>query len=150
MKEAKVFVETRTASVAETAAVAREFAAQLRPGDVVALRGELGAGKTAFVQGVGRALGIERPMTSPTFVISVEYPTARFKFVHMDLYRLHGADDLEPLGWRENLESGAVICVEWPERAEEAIPPTAWNVTLRHGGDDPEAREIVITRKVED
>ena len=81
-------------SVEETWQVAAEVAALLRPGRVVALHGDLGAGKTTFVQGMGLALGLKRPVTSPTFTLSTEYQTPRFKLVHMDLYRLSGPDDL--------------------------------------------------------
>ena len=133
-------------SVEETWQVAARFAEQLQPGDVVALQGDLGAGKTTFVQGLGFALGIRRPMTSPTFTLSVEYRTSRFLLVHMDLYRLAGPDDLLPIGYPEYLESGAVVCVEWPERAGELIPENAWHITFSLT-DEPETRIIRIERK---
>ena len=132
-------------SVEETWKVAAWLAEQLKPGDVLALEGELGAGKTTFVQGLGAALGIRRPMTSPTFVISVEYPTPRFKLVHMDLYRLSGPDDLLPIGYPEYLETGAVVCVEWPDRAGDLIPADAWHVALALTP-EPETRTITISK----
>jgi len=112
-------------SVEETWAVAAQLAPELSPGRVIALTGDLGAGKTTFMQGLGLALGVKRPVTSPTFTLSVEYPTPRFKLVHMDLYRLNGPDDLLTIGFPEYLESGAVVAVEWPERAGDLIPADA-------------------------
>ena len=118
--------ETHTVhSVEETWTVAAALAPVLSPGRVIALTGDLGAGKTTFMQGLGFALGVQRPVTSPTFTLSVEYPTPRFKLVHMDLYRLSGPDDLLAIGFAEYLESGAVVAVEWPERAGDLIPADA-------------------------
>ena len=130
-------------SVEETWAVAAQLAPTLSPGRVIALTGDLGAGKTTFMQGLGIALGIRRPVTSPTFTLSVEYPTPRFKLVHMDLYRLSGPDDLLAIGFAEHIESGAVIAVEWPERAGDLIPADAIRIhfTLT---DDPDTRLIEI------
>lgn len=130
-------------SVEETWAVAAELAPVLTPGCVIALTGDLGAGKTTFMQGLGFALGVRRPVTSPTFTLSVEYPTPRFKLVHMDLYRLSGPDDLLAIGFPEYLESGAVVAVEWPERAGDLIPPRAIRVHFALTG-DPDTRAITI------
>ena len=130
-------------SVEETWALARTVAAKLNPGMVLALQGDLGAGKTTFMQGIGGALGVRRPVTSPTFTLSVEYPTPRFKLVHMDLYRLSGPDDLLTIGYPEYLESGAVVAVEWPERAGELIPPDAVRLTFSLTP-DAETRNITI------
>lgn len=131
-------------SVEETWRAAAEVAAALRPGMVIALHGDLGAGKTTFVQGLGFALGLHRPVTSPTFTLSTEYPTRRFKFVHMDLYRLSGPDDLLTIGFPEYLETGAVVAVEWPERAGDLIPPDALHVRLALT-DDPDTRLIEVS-----
>jgi tRNA threonylcarbamoyladenosine biosynthesis protein TsaE len=130
-------------SVEETWHVAADVAALLKPGLVLALHGDLGAGKTTFVQGIGFALGVHRPVTSPTFTLSTEYPTARFIFVHMDLYRLSGPDDLLTIGFPEYLETGAVVAVEWPERAGDLIPSDALHVRLSLT-DDPETRVIEV------
>jgi len=134
-------------SVEETWAVAREFAATIRPGDVVCLEGDLGAGKTTFTQGLAAALGAEGRVTSPTFCIVREHPCPKIPhgitgIVHMDLYRLKSADDLEAIGWEDYLSKGAVIVVEWPERAEEIIPAKAKRVVFRH----PESGEISENR----
>lgn len=123
--------------------MAATVAGLLRPGRVVALHGDLGAGKTTFVQGLGFALGLQRPVTSPTFTLSTEYQTPRFKLVHMDLYRLTGPDDVLTIGYPEYLETGAVIAVEWPERAGDLIPPDALHVRFSLT-DDPETRVITV------
>lgn len=130
-------------SVEETWQVAAEVAKLLKPGAVIALHGDLGAGKTTFVQGVGFALGVHRPVTSPTFTITTEYDTPAFKLVHMDLYRLTGPDDLLTIGYPEYLETGAVVAVEWPERAGDLIPPDALHVRFSLT-DDPETRIIEV------
>src|SRR5574344_2098262 len=130
-------------SVDETWAVAREFAAGLKPGDVVALEGDLGAGKTTFTQGLGRALGVKRPVTSPTFCLVVEHPTEKFLLVHMDLYRLHQPDDVLTIGWEDYLARGAVVIVEWPDRAGDLIPADAWHVHFSLGATS-EARTIAF------
>ena len=130
-------------SVEETWRVAAEVAELLKPGTVIALHGDLGAGKTTFVQGLGFALGLERPVTSPTFTLTTEYQTPRFKLVHMDLYRLTGPDDLLTIGYPEYLETGSVVAVEWPERAGDLIPPDALHVTFSLT-DDPETRVIKV------
>ena len=118
--------------VEETWAVAKAFAAELKPGDVVCLEGDLGAGKTTFTQGVAAALGAKRPVTSPTFCLVVEHPTDRFLLVHADLYRLHDPD---------YLARGAVLFVEWPDRAGDLIPATARHVRLSLG--DAEDSRII-------
>ena len=95
------------------------------------------------MQGLGAALGVRRPVTSPTFTLSVEYPTPRFKLVHMDLYRLTGPDDLLTIGYPEYLESGAVVAMEWPERAGDLVPPDAIRLTFTLT-DEEETREITV------
>ena len=132
-------------SLEETWRVAAEVAEQLTPGMVLALTGDLGAGKTTFMQGVAFALGVKRPITSPTFTLCQEYDTPRFKLVHMDLYRLNGPDDLLTIGFPEHLESGAVVAVEWPERGGDLIPPDALHISLTLS-DEAETRTIEITR----
>jgi tRNA threonylcarbamoyladenosine biosynthesis protein TsaE len=109
------------------------------------LTGDLGAGKTTFMQGIALALGIKRPITSPTFTLCQEYQTSKFKLVHMDLYRLNGANDLLTIGFPEHLESGAVVAVEWPERGGDLIPPDALHISLSLS-DEAETRTIEITR----
>ena len=128
-------------SVEGTWEVARKFAEELKPGDVVCLEGDLGSGKTTFTQGLAAALGAKRAVTSPTFCIVVEHPTERLLLVHMDLYRLHDEDDVLTIGWEDYLARGAVLLVEWPDRAGDLIPPTAWHVKFTLG-DTEDARTI--------
>lgn len=137
--------EYNVGSVEETWAVARRFAAGLKPGDVVCLEGDLGAGKTTFTQGLAASLGAKRAVTSPTFCLVVEHPTDRFLLVHMDLYRLHDADDVLTIGWEDYLARGAVLFVEWPDRAGDLIPPDAWHVSFALGADEG-ARTITVAR----
>ena len=130
--------EYHVASVEETWATARLFAAELASGDVVALDGDLGSGKTTFVQGLAAALGAKRAVTSPTFCLVVEHPTDKLLLVHLDLYRLHGPDDVLDLGWEDYLSRGAALLVEWPDRAGELIPATAWHVAFEPGTGEEE------------
>lgn len=113
--------------------VAKQFAATLRPGDVVCLEGDLGAGKTTFTQGLCAALGAKRAVTSPTFCIVSEHPAADFLVVHMDLYRLHDEEEVLQIGWEDYLARGAVLVVEWPDRAGSLIPADAKRVRFAYG-----------------
>lgn len=132
-------------SVEETWAVAREFAEELHPGDIVCLEGDLGAGKTTFTQGLAAYLGAKRAVTSPTFCLVVEHPTDRFLLVHMDLYRLHDEDDVLTIGWEDYLARGAVLFVEWPDRAGTLVPDDAIHVNFALG-DDESSRTISFNR----
>lgn len=129
-------------SVEETWALARKFAGELKPGDVVCLEGDLGAGKTTFTQGLAHALGVKGRVTSPTFCIVQEHPAGSPAagtvplLVHMDLYRLHGEEDVLSIGWEDYLSRGAVLVVEWPERAGSLVPPEARHITIRHLGEE--------------
>ena len=124
-----------TKSLVETHDEARKFLASLAPKDVgatvVALKGDLGAGKTAFTQGIALALGVEEAVTSPTFVLEKVYRLVGHAFsrlIHIDAYRLEGVDELRQLGWDELVrDPGNLICVEWGERILEALPKdTRW------------------------
>jgi tRNA threonylcarbamoyladenosine biosynthesis protein TsaE len=117
-------------SLSETWRLAADVTALLPRGGVVALSGDLGAGKTAFVQGIARTLGIARPVTSPTFTLVGDYTGTGGRLVHMDLYRMTGPDDLLTIGFPDYLESGAIVAIEWPERAGDLIPPDAVHVAL--------------------
>lgn len=135
-------------SVQGTWTVAEQFARELKPGDVVCLEGNLGSGKTTFVQGLARALGAKKPATSPTFCLVVEHPTDKMLLVHMDLYRLHGADDVLAIGWEDYLARNAALLVEWPDRAEDLVPPTAWHVGFEIG-DAEDSRSITFSKGAE-
>lgn len=136
-------------SVEETWAVARDFARELKAGDVVCLEGDLGAGKTTFTQGLAAALGVSGRVTSPTFCIVQEHCASSGGsplLVHMDLYRLRCEDDVLSVGWEDYLSDGAILVVEWPERAGELIPGNAWRVSMTHGASEG-SRHIDIARK---
>jgi tRNA threonylcarbamoyladenosine biosynthesis protein TsaE len=123
-------MEVTTASPEETEAVAARLAARLGRGDVVAVSGELGAGKTTFVRGAARALGVTGPVSSPTFTIGHRYD-APTPVAHLDLYRVQGIDP-EEWGDLEPYFDGAVAFVEWPERGGDWLPAASAVVTLGH------------------
>ena len=114
----------------ETEAVGAEIAASLAPGDVVTVSGELGTGKTTLVRGACRALGVEDPITSPTFTIGHRYH-GRVDVSHLDLYRFAGVSAAE-WGDLEPYFDGAICFVEWPETGEDVLPPPRFAVALEH------------------
>ncbi len=113
-------LEYLTKSESETEAIGEKLAARLPGGSVVALYGGLGAGKTAFVRGMARGLGLSARVSSPTFTIVNEYLGPR-ELIHFDMYRLSGADELFDIGWEDYLARGAVCAVEWSENVEDAF-----------------------------
>ena len=123
-------MEVVTASPEETEALAARLAALLHPGDVVALSGELGAGKTTFVRGAARALGVSGPVSSPTFTIGHRYESDP-PVAHLDLYRIAGLDP-EEWGDLEPYFDGTVAFVEWPEHGGDWLPKARATVTLGH------------------
>ena len=130
-------MEFVTHSREETAALGGRLADALKTGRVVAFTGDLGAGKTAFVSGMARALGVEERVTSPTFTIVNEYEGGRLPLFHFDMYRLGGADELFHIGWEDYLSRGGVCAVEWSENVAEAIEDGAVRVSMVRGdGDD--------------
>jgi len=133
-------------SVEETWTLARKFAKELTPGTVVCLEGDLGAGKTTFTQGLAAALGVPGRVTSPTFCIVQEHAGADVLLVHMDLYRLKDEDDVLAIGWEDYLSRGAILVVEWPERAGTLIPPSARRIEFRHLPEGVECRSVTIDR----
>ncbi len=123
-------LEVVTASAEETEAVGGSLAERLEPGDVVTVSGELGSGKTTFVRGACRGLGITAPVTSPTFTIGHRY-RGRLDVSHLDLYRFSG---LSPAEWGdlEPYFEDAIVFVEWPEAGLDALPPARVTVRLEH------------------
>ena len=131
-----------TASAADTEAVGARLAADLRPGDVVVVSGEVGAGKTTLIRGACRALGVEGPVTSPTFTIGQRY-SGRIPISHLDLYRLAGLEQEEPALLDDYLDSESVAFVEWPAIAEPQLAGRkALEVRLGHAGGDSRRVEI--------
>ena len=130
-----------TNSPAETEAVGVALGQVLQPGAVIAYRGDLGAGKTAFTRGLARGLGCGEQVTSPTYTIVNEYLTGRMPLFHFDMYRLKSADDLWDIGWDDYLERGGVCAVEWSENVEDAMEDAIY-VTIEKTGID--SRRITI------
>lgn len=114
-------MEFITNSPQETEALGQKLGQKLPAGTVIAYRGDLGAGKTAFTRGLARGLGIQDPVTSPTYTIVNEYLGGRVPLFHFDMYRLHSADDLFDIGWDDYLERQGICAVEWSENVEEAL-----------------------------
>jgi tRNA threonylcarbamoyladenosine biosynthesis protein TsaE len=129
-----VRVSVATASAAETEAVAARLAAGLRPGDVVEVAGELGTGKTTFVRGACRALGVSAPVTSPTFTIGHRYVGA-VDVSHLDLFRFAGVSPAE-WGDLEPYFDDAIVFVEWPEAGRGVLPAPRVSVRIEHAGGD--------------
>ena len=133
-----------THNEAETETLGARLAAVLSPGAVVAYRGGLGMGKTAFTRGLARGLGYPGRVTSPTFTIVNEYEGGRLPLFHFDMYRLADADDLFDIGWEDYLDRGGVCAVEWSEQVADALPDDTIYVTLTRRDEDPSWRTITI------
>jgi len=130
--------ERESDSVERTGEIARDVALVVRAGDVVRLEGPMGAGKTTFVRALAGAMGADvNLVSSPTFVLVNEYPTkgGRPDLVHMDCYRMGGADELDDLGWDRILSSGAVVVIEWAERIAPALPEHAARIAIEPTGE---------------
>jgi tRNA threonylcarbamoyladenosine biosynthesis protein TsaE len=133
-------MEQVSASPEETEALAARLARRLRAGDVVAVSGELGAGKTTFVRGAAHALGVSGPVASPTFTLGHRYD-APIPVAHLDLYRLAGLDAAE-WGDLEPYFDGTIAFVEWPEHGDDWVPRPRVTVTLRHVDESHRAIQI--------
>ena len=114
-------MEYITHSPEETEKIGAALAQKLNAGTVIAYRGDLGAGKTAFTRGLARGLGYKESVTSPTYTIVNEYLGGRLPLFHFDMYRLGSADDLWDIGWEDYLDRGGVCAVEWSENVQEAM-----------------------------
>ena len=122
-------------SEAETEAIGADFARDLPGGTVVAMYGDLGAGKTAFVRGMARGMGLDCRVSSPTFTIVNEYLGKR-ELIHFDMYRLSSADELFDIGWEDYLARGAVCAVEWSENVSDAFWGDEINVRIEKTGEN--------------
>ena len=125
----------------ETEAIGEKFGRRVKDGTVVAMYGDLGAGKTAFVRGMARGMGIDTRVSSPTFTIVNEYLGDR-SLNHFDMYRLGSADELFDIGWEDYLNRGAVLAVEWSENVEDAFTGEEVRLTIEKLSDT--ARKITI------
>ena len=134
-------MEFITQSPEETEAVGAALARQLNSGAVIAYRGDLGAGKTAFTRGLARGLGYTGLVTSPTYTIVQEYLGGRLPLFHFDMYRLSSSDDLWDIGWEDYLDRGGVCAVEWSENVEDAMENAIF-VTIEKTGE--QSRRITV------
>lgn len=129
-------------SVAETHAIGARLAEQLKPGDVLLLLGDMGAGKSELTRGIARGLGVQGYVTSPTFTILQVHEDGRMPLYHFDWYRLSDAEELYELSMDEYLYGDGVSVIEWPSRAEEVIPESYLQVELIPLGDEERAVEL--------
>ncbi len=137
-------VTVHTTSPAETEALGAVLAADLRAGDVVLVSGELGSGKTTFVRGALRALGVAGPVTSPTFTLAQRHEGVDVSVSHLDLYRLGAVDEQDASLLADELGPGRIAFVEWPEVGDPGVGRVAARVSLEHAGGD--RRRVTVAR----
>ena len=135
-------MEFTTNSYLETEKVGEMLAKTLQPGTVIAYRGDLGAGKTAFTRGLARGLACTEQVTSPTYTVVNEYLSGRLPLFHFDMYRLRSSDELFDIGWEDYLDRGGICAVEWSENVEEALEDAVF-VTIEKLGEN--TRRITVT-----
>jgi len=135
-------VEQQSHSPEETQALAAGLARRLAAGDVVTVAGELGSGKTTFVRGAARALGVAEPVTSPTFTIGQRYEGGRMPVSHLDLYRLESLEDEDPALVDDYLSPDGVAFIEWPGAGEGWLGRPALQVRLAHAGEERRRIEV--------
>jgi tRNA threonylcarbamoyladenosine biosynthesis protein TsaE len=123
--------EYTTTTPQETESLAKSFALVLKPGAIVALYGDLGAGKTCWVRGLAQGLAVKNSVTSPTFTLIQEY-SGKVPLYHFDLYRLKNASELEDIGFEEYFYSSGITAVEWAEKAGQLMPPVHWEVRFHN------------------
>jgi tRNA threonylcarbamoyladenosine biosynthesis protein TsaE len=140
-----------TTSPEETLIVGAALAPVLLPGDVISLSGDLGAGKTVFVQGLAASLGVHGRVTSPTFTIVHQYE-ARFPIIHVDVYRLDSFQDLLDIGFEDFLDPAAIVLLEWGEAVEQLLPRAHLKLDIHRGDnpDRPDDRRLVFRPRGED
>ena len=131
-------------STEETEKLGAEFAKTLKPSDFVAMFGDLGAGKTAFVRGAMKELAPAAYVQSPTYTIVNEYP-AKIPVYHFDMYRIDDEDSLYSIGYYDYLENGGICFAEWCEKIEPYLPERYYTVTIRKSPENPDKRMIVIS-----
>lgn len=136
-------MQITTHSADETQALGKKLAESLRPGDVIAYFGDLGAGKTAFTRGIAEGLGVSEQVTSPTYTIVNEYLSGRLPLFHFDMYRLGSSDELFDIGWEDYLARGGVCAVEWSENVEDALQD-AIRITIEKDSLVSDTRHITI------
>jgi len=138
---------TNAGSAQETRDLGKKFAGSLKPGDVIALFGQLGSGKTTFIQGLSKGLGIDNFVTSPSFVIINEYPLnnrgQKTSFFHIDLYRMDSAGEIEDLGITDLFNDRSIVAIEWAEKAGMLLPENCKKVHFNFVSENE--REVVFS-----
>ena len=137
------FIEIISKSYTDTEAAGRVLAGRLQPGSVVAMYGDLGAGKTAFVRGMGAGLG-HTGVKSPTYTIVDEHIGGTMPLFHFDMYRLGGEDELFDIGWEDYLTRGGICAVEWSENVPGALPSDSVKVRIEKIPGEDESRKIIL------
>lgn len=130
--------QVRVRSEEETYQIGYELGRSLKPGSVVALTGDLGAGKTTLTKAIAKGLGVETVLTSPTFLIVQEYREGRIPLFHFDLYRIGSEEDLDELGYYDYFYGDGVSVVEWADRATSLLPPDSIRIHIEYGEDEHE------------
>lgn len=134
----------RALSEQELAAWGERFGERITPPWVITISGDLGAGKTTLARAICKGYGVREDVTSPTFAIVHEYEALKSAVHHVDLYRLDGPRDLQNIGWDDLVRGDTLLIVEWPDRAEGALPPGHVSLELRYITDDPARRVLVV------
>ncbi len=137
-----------TQSTEETELAGQDFALNLEKGDFVAMRGDLGVGKTAFIRGMAKCLAPKARVQSPTYQIVNEYRGGEIPFYHFDMYRIDDEDSLLSTGYFDYIENG-ICAVEWSEKIEDFLPEEYYAVTILKRPDNVDSREIIIERVVQ-
>ncbi len=131
----------------DTKKIASDFSGTLKPGSVVCLYGGLGAGKTAFVQGLAKGLGVTEYITSPTFTIVNVYESGRVPLYHFDMYRLADCDEAYEIGYEEYVYGGGISVMEWPENVADILPESRYDITIsKDDGRGTDFRKIDIIK----
>ncbi|ACL19446.1 tRNA threonylcarbamoyladenosine biosynthesis protein TsaE [Desulfitobacterium sp. LBE] len=134
-------LEVQSLSADYTHALGYNLGKVLRGGDVVCLAGDLGAGKTALAKGIGEALAVQEPMTSPTFTFQIEYSgmaqDSPVRLIHMDLYRLRYPEEVEIIGVEDAFQEDAICLIEWPGIAEDILPDDSLAIRIEGSGEEP-------------
>ncbi|NLM20352.1 MAG: tRNA (adenosine(37)-N6)-threonylcarbamoyltransferase complex ATPase subunit type 1 TsaE [Peptococcaceae bacterium] len=135
----------------ETFNLGKKIGESLQGGEVICLYGDLGAGKTVLAKGLGRGLGVEAEITSPTFTLIQEYesPSKGLRFIHMDLYRLTSPEEAEIIGVTDYFQDDCVCLLEWPEIIEDLLPPDHWQVRIEGSGDLPRHIRLLAAKQGE-
>ena len=131
-------------TLAELTKWGEELGSRLSPGSIIALQGELGTGKTTLAQAICRGVGIREDVTSPTFALVNEYHVNGSSLFHLDLYRLAGPADLTNIAWDDIINSGAIVIIEWPERAGDRMPDEAMHIRLDYIPGDNSRRALTV------